>query len=72
VGQTVEEAAWWFITMERSCQAQLLAEAAGTPIKIKPEYAEVTRQQLGFPLAGWFQFQPLWQRIIREQPDLVN
>ena len=31
VGQTVDEAAWWFITMERSCQAQLLAEAAGTP-----------------------------------------
>src|SRR5205085_7986764 len=27
VGRTVDEAAWWFITMERSCQAQLLAEA---------------------------------------------
>ena len=27
-------AAWWFITMERSCQAQLLAEAAGTPVLI--------------------------------------
>src|SRR5271155_129597 len=34
VGHTVEEAAWWFITMERSCQAQLLAEAAGVPVKI--------------------------------------
>ena len=32
VGHTVDEAAWWFITMERSCQAQLLAEAAGTPV----------------------------------------
>src|SRR5881394_24150 len=33
VGQTsVDEAAWWFITMERTCQAQLLAEAAGTPV----------------------------------------
>ena len=32
VGHTVDEAAWWFITMERSCQAQLLAEAAGTPL----------------------------------------
>ena len=29
VGGSVDEAAWWFITMERSCQAQLLAEAAG-------------------------------------------
>ena len=31
VGHSVDEAAWWFITMERSCQAQLLAEAAGDP-----------------------------------------
>ena len=29
VGQSVDEAAWWFITMDRSCQAQLMAEAAG-------------------------------------------
>ena len=32
VGHSVEEAAWWFITMERSCHAQLMAEAAGTPV----------------------------------------
>ncbi len=72
VGQTIDEAAWWFITMERSCQAQLLAEAAGTPIKIDPENARKAQSQLGFPLAGWFQFQPLWQRITREQPDLFD
>ena len=32
VGHSVDEAAWWFITMERTCQAQLLAMAAGTPV----------------------------------------
>ena len=32
VGESVDEAVWWFITMDRSCQAQLLAEAAGKPI----------------------------------------
>src|SRR3954447_17876780 len=37
VGQTVDEAAFWFISMERSCQAQLLAMAAGTPHLIKHE-----------------------------------
>ncbi|WP_236692828.1 class II aldolase/adducin family protein [Aneurinibacillus tyrosinisolvens] len=42
VGKTVDEAAWWFITMERSCQAQLLAEAAGTPTLIPHEHAKVT------------------------------
>jgi ribulose-5-phosphate 4-epimerase/fuculose-1-phosphate aldolase len=70
-GQTVEEAAWWFITMERSCQAQLLAEATRTKrIKIDHATALKTRGELGFPLAGYFQFQPLLQKIEREIPNL--
>jgi ribulose-5-phosphate 4-epimerase/fuculose-1-phosphate aldolase len=72
VGHTVDEAAWWFITMDRSCQAQLLAEAAGQPVKIDAANAAETRHQIGTPMAGWFQFQPLWARIIREQPDLLE
>ena len=31
VGSTVDEAAWYYITMDRSCQSQLMAEAAGKP-----------------------------------------
>ncbi|SEN56535.1 Ribulose-5-phosphate 4-epimerase/Fuculose-1-phosphate aldolase [Mesobacillus persicus] len=72
VGQSVDEAAWWFITMERSCQAQLMAEAAGKPVIIEPEIAQTTYRQVGTKDAGWFQFQPLWNRIVREQPDLLD
>jgi ribulose-5-phosphate 4-epimerase/fuculose-1-phosphate aldolase len=72
VGKSVDEAAWWFITMERSCQAQLLAEAAGTPVQIDPANAKTTRGQVGTTEAGWFQFQPLWNRIVKEQPDLLD
>lgn len=72
VGHSVEEAAWWFITMERSCQVQLLAEAAGTPKLIDPEMAALTRTQVGSHIAGWFSFQPLYQRIVRENPDLLD
>jgi len=72
VGSTVDEAAWWFITMERSCQAQLLAEAAGKPILIDPEQAKLAASQVGSPLAGWFSFQPLYDRIVRDQPDLLD
>jgi ribulose-5-phosphate 4-epimerase/fuculose-1-phosphate aldolase len=72
VGHSVEEAAWWFITMERSCQAQLMAEAAGTPIPIAPEMARLTAAQVGSHEAGWFSFQPLYARIVREQPDLLG
>jgi len=72
VGQTVDEAAWWFITMERSAQAQLIAEAAGTPIQIGAEDARYTREHTGFPGAGWFSFQPLWDEICRTDPDLFD
>ena len=72
VGHSVDEAAWWFVTMERSCQVQLLAEAAGKPISIDAACATDTQRQIGNHTAGWFQFQPLWDRITREQPDLFN
>lgn len=72
VGKTVDEAAWWFITMERTCQSQLLALAAGQPVLIDPETARLTRGQVGTWEAGWFQFQPLCQKILQEQPDLLG
>jgi ribulose-5-phosphate 4-epimerase/fuculose-1-phosphate aldolase len=72
VGSTVDEAAWFYITMDRSCQSQLLAEAAGKPIPIAHEAALVARKQVGNPRVAWFQYQPLWDLIVREQPDLLD
>src|SRR4051812_40189731 len=72
VGQTVDEAAWWFITLERSCQAQLLAEAAGTVVPIDDDVAEKTAGQTGSPRTGWRKFQPLYEWIVAEQPDLLD
>ena len=72
VGQSVDEAAWWFITMERTCQAQLLAEAAGTPVPIDAEQAELTAAQVGHRASGWYSFQPLYDWITAQQPDLLE
>lgn len=72
VGRTVDEAAWWFITMERSCQAQLLAMAAGAYQVIDDETAMLTASQVGTSGAGWFSFQPLYDWIVVEQPDLLD
>jgi ribulose-5-phosphate 4-epimerase/fuculose-1-phosphate aldolase len=72
VGTTVDSAAWWFLTMERSCQAQLLAMAAGTPHLIDPEMARLTHSQVGSELLGWLSFQPLYDRVLREQPDFLE
>jgi ribulose-5-phosphate 4-epimerase/fuculose-1-phosphate aldolase len=72
VGQTVDSAVWWFITMERSCQVQLVAKAAGKVVHIDADQAHKTHKVVGSELAGWFSFQPLWAKITREQPDLLD
>ena len=72
VGDSIEAAAWWYITMERSCQAQLLAEAAGSPKLIEHEVALHTRETVGSAIAGWFSFQPLYDVITAEQPELLD
>lgn len=72
VGASVDEAAWWFMSMDRSCRTQLDAEAAGKPGLISPEMARLTRDQVGNSTVGWLNFQPLYERIVREQPDLLE
>jgi ribulose-5-phosphate 4-epimerase/fuculose-1-phosphate aldolase len=72
VGTTVDAAAWWFITMERSCQVQLLAEAAGEPKLISPENAALTRDQLGNDTVAWINYQPLYEQVARSEPDLFG
>ena len=72
VGETLEAAVWWYIAMERSCQAQLLAEAAGNPHIIDDDNAKKTHAIVGNPLSGWFSFQTLHNAIVEEQPDLLD
>ncbi len=72
VGETVDEAVFWFVSMERTCQAQLMAMAAGTPKPIKHEFASYTAELTGIPYFGWFSFQPLWDEICRTDPDLFE
>ena len=72
VGHSVDEAAWWFITMERSCQAQLMAEAAGKPVLIDRDTASLTYSQIGTHYIGWLSFQSLYDKIVRLEPDLLE
>ena len=72
VGQTIDEAAWWFITMERTCQSQLLAEAAGTPVLIDSETARLTQTQVGSKGGGWFSFQPIYEVMVAESPEMFD
>ncbi|GGY92520.1 class II aldolase/adducin family protein [Streptomyces poonensis] len=72
VGDSVDAAAWWFLTMERSAQVQLTARAAGRPVLIGHRQAVATREQLGGDLVAWISYQPLWQDISRSEPDLLS
>lgn len=74
VGGSVEECVWWFVSMERCCQSQIIAESTGSKIiNIDHETALKTRNyEVGFPIAGFFSFQPLWQDICRDQPDFMD
>jgi ribulose-5-phosphate 4-epimerase/fuculose-1-phosphate aldolase len=72
VGDSVDAAAWWFLSMERSSQVQLTAQAAGRPILIDHKQAVATREQLGGDLVAWINYQPLWQDVSRSEPDLLS
>ncbi len=75
VGKTVEEAAWWYISMERSCQVQLLAEAAahGQALRTVPEAAcKQAYSAIGVPYAGWFQFNLLYEKLLAENRDFLG
>ena len=72
VGESVDAAAWWFIAMDRCCQAQLLARAAGPLHLIPAETARLTRDQIGNHLIAWNSFRPMFEHIARAEPDLFG
>jgi ribulose-5-phosphate 4-epimerase/fuculose-1-phosphate aldolase len=72
VGATIDEAAYWMIAIERSCKVQILAESVGQPRRIDHETASKMASELGSPTIGWLNFQPLYDQIVRQQPDLLG
>lgn len=66
---SLEAAVWWFISMERCFQSELLARAAGEPTPIGPEEAELTATQHTVEYAELC-FAVLYERIVGEFPDL--
>lgn len=71
--ESVDEAAWWFIALERACEIQLKAEATGHPLKLIPEAAAAhSSEHLSSPFMAWLHFQPMYRAIAREQPDLFD
>lgn len=72
VGQTVEEAVFWYISLEHSCEAELLALAAGEPRLVPAEFAREVRDQIGAPISGWYSARPWFDWIFATQPDCLS
>ena len=71
-GGSVDAAVWWFISMERLCQSQLLAEATGEPIDIPEPLCVSGYEAQGHDRAGWFQFQPFWDELVAREPEFLE
>jgi ribulose-5-phosphate 4-epimerase/fuculose-1-phosphate aldolase len=71
-GTSVEEAAFLYLSMDNAAHTQLLAEAAGRPQLIPPDVAAHTAKQVSRPNSGLLSFQPLWDLITAQEPDLLE
>ena len=68
VGHSVEEAVFWYVTMERTCEVELLARAAVPVVAMSDEAARLAHAETGNHLAGWFCAQPLFDWIAEVEP----
>lgn len=71
VGQSVDEAAFWFMSLDKTCHAQLLVDAASSGSGyerkfINEEEAKFTYDQVGGPEKGWLAFQGYYEEILEK------
>lgn len=70
---SIDDAAFWFIALERACQQQLLVEATGIKPKLLSEKtAKYSREHVGSDYIGWLHFQTLYSHIAETQPDMFE
>jgi ribulose-5-phosphate 4-epimerase/fuculose-1-phosphate aldolase len=72
VGDTLESCVWRYMAMENACQTQLIAEASGHPRLMPHEVAVLTQTQVGSERTMWGGFQPYWDQVSAEEPDLFD
>jgi len=70
-GATIEAAVFWFMSLEKCCHAQLMAEAAcagvgGKPVEIDEKDAAYTFGSVGTERAGWFSAKPTFDVMAHE------
>ena len=70
---SIEDAAFWFIALERCCQVQLMVEATGIkPTMVSAERARYSRENVGNSFIGWLHFQPIYDQLVQTSPDMFD
>ncbi|MGI4746788.1 MAG: class II aldolase/adducin family protein [Janthinobacterium lividum] len=70
---SIDDAAFWFIALERCCQVQLQVEASGVkPMLVSQKGAEYSRKHVGNDFIGWLHFQTIYNQIVAQQPDMFD
>ena len=70
---SIEAAAFWFIALERCCQQQLLVEATGIkPVMVSQQNARYSREHVGSEYIGWLHFQPIYEQLVQNSPDMFE
>lgn len=72
MGHSVDEAAFWFLSLDKTCQTQLLVDAAaansahsGLVKNIIPDKeAAETYETVGTPEKGWLAFQGYYEEAL--------
>jgi len=70
-GQSIESCVFWFMSLEKCCRVQLLADAAaggrgGETVKVTDEEAAFTYKTIGTDFAGWFSAKPTFDIMEHE------
>ena len=70
---SIDDAAFWFIALERCCRQQLLVEASGAkPQLLSEKTARYSLEHVGSDFIGWLHFQTLYNQISETQPDMFD
>lgn len=70
---SIDDAAFWFIALERCCQVQLQIEASGVkPQLLSEKTARYSLEHVGSDFIGWLHFQTLFNQIATSQPDMFE
>ena len=70
---SIDDAAFWFIALERCCQVQLQVTASGVaPQLLSDKTAQYSAEHVGNDFIGWLHFQTIYNQLAATQPDMFD